>query len=105
MAVNAVNAFSWFSSESGFYNFSGTFDRIQTFDRPRNLQALPLLREIYETSDQSETEAYIAEYIDNGTTNPGHFSAIGASKCTQIRWRLYCNDSLNNPMALVLFFD
>jgi hypothetical protein len=105
MAVNSVNAFSVFSSEVGTINATWTFVSMQTFNTPRNLQALPLLRYISETNDTSGTEAYISAYWDNGTKIPGHFAAIGASKCTQINWSLYCNDSYNNPTALILFFD
>src|SRR5262249_49837510 len=103
MAVAGAAAFSVFSSQVGTNGTAWTFDKIQKFSTPQNLLALPLLRYISESDDQTVTEAYISQFVDNGITKSGHFMGVAAAKCTQITWSLYCDHSFNNPTALILF--
>jgi hypothetical protein len=104
MSVAGAEAFSVFNSQVGTIGTSWTFEKIQSFKSPQNLLAVPLLRYIAESDDQTETEAYISQFIDNGVSKPGHFMGVAATKCTQIKWALYCDHSFNNPTAMILFF-
>ncbi|HYU34806.1 MAG TPA: hypothetical protein VEW48_21870 [Thermoanaerobaculia bacterium] len=97
-------AFSVFSSLVGTIGTSWTFEKIQTFNSPQNLLAVPLLRFISESDDETVTEAYVSQFTDNGVSKTGHFMGVGATKCTKITWALYCDHSFNNPTAMILFF-
>jgi len=66
--------------------------------------ALPLLRYISETDDETATVAYISEFVDGGTTKSGNFMGVAATACTKIVWSLYCDHSMNNPTRLIFFF-
>jgi hypothetical protein len=104
MAVAGASAGAIFSNEVGTIGTNWTFDKVTTFPTPQNLLALPLLRYINETDDETVTEAYVSQYTDNGVSKTGHFMGIAAAKCTKITWTLYCDHSLNNPTNLILYF-
>ena len=104
MAVAGASAFSIFSSEVGTIGTSWTFTKVQKFDKPQNLLAVPLLRYISESDDQTVTEAYVSQFTDNGVSKSVHFMGVAAQHCTQITWSLYCDHSFNNPTAIILFF-
>ena len=57
MAVAGASAFSVFSSNVGTIGTSSTTTKVQKFDKPQNLLAVPLLRYISESDDQTVTEA------------------------------------------------
>jgi hypothetical protein len=88
----------------GTIGTSWTFEKIQTFNSPQNVLAVPLLRYISESDDQTVTEAYVSQFTDNGVSKTGHFMGVAATKCTKITWALYCDHSFNNPTAMILFF-
>jgi hypothetical protein len=104
MAIAGVASSAMFSSEVGTIGTSWTFSTTQTFSPPRNILAVPLLRYISESDDQTTTEAYVSEFIDNGVKKTVHFMGVAATKCTSITWSLYCNRSFNNPTKLIFFF-
>jgi hypothetical protein len=104
MSVAGASAFSVFTSEVGTIGMSWTFEKIQTFASPQNLLAVPLLRYVAESDDQSVTEAYISQFTDAGVSKTGHFMGVAAMKCTKITWALFCDTSFNNPTAMILFF-
>ena len=106
MAVAGVSATPMFSSEVGTIGTSWTFTTYppQKFSPPQNILAMPLLRYISESDDQTVTDAYVSEFVDNGVKKTGHFLGIAATKCTEITWSLYCDHSFNNPTKLVFFF-
>jgi len=104
MSVAGAAAFSVFSSEVGTIGTTWTFTKAQKFDKPQNLLAVPLLRYVYESDDETVTEAYISQFTDNAVSKSGHFMGVAAQRCTQITWSLYCDHSFNNPTAIILFF-
>jgi len=105
MAVAGASASSVFSSLVGTIGTSFTFEKIQTFSSPQNILAVPLLRFISESDDQTVTEAYVSQFTDNGVSKTGHFMGVAAAKCTKITWALHCDHSFNNPTRLILFFS
>lgn len=104
MAVAGASANSVFNTDVGTIGTSWTFEKPQSFTSPQNILAVPLLRYISESDDQTVTEAYVSEFTDNGVSKTGHFMGVAATKCTHITWSLYCDHSLNNPTKLILFF-
>jgi len=104
MAVAGASAGSVFTSDVGTISTSWTFEKVETFSTPQNILAVPLLRYISESDDQTVTEAYISQFTDNGVSKTGHFMGVAATKCTKITWALYCDQSVNNPTKLILFF-
>ena len=104
MAVAGASAGAIFNNEVGTIGTSWTFERVNTFSTPQNVLALPLLRYIWESDDETVTESYVSQFTDNGVSKTGHFMGIAAQKCTRITWALYCDHSFNNPTKLILFF-
>jgi hypothetical protein len=104
MSVAGASAVSVFSTQVGTIGTSWTFEKIQTFDNPQNVLAVPLLRYVSESDDKTVTEAYISQFTDQGVSKTGHFMGVAAAKCTKITWALYCDHSFNNPTAIILFF-
>jgi hypothetical protein len=104
MSVAGASASSVFNSQVGTIGTSWTFEKIQTFNSPQNILAVPLLRYVSESDDQSATEAYVSQFTDGGVSKTGHFMGVAAAKCTKITWALYCDHSFNNPTAMILFF-
>ena len=104
MAVQGAASQSVFSSQVGTIGTSWTFTAVQTFSTPQNVLAIPLLRYVSESDDQTVTEAYVSQFTDNGVSKTGHFMGVAAQKCTKITWSLYCDHSFNNPTKLILFF-
>src|SRR5262245_6590969 len=104
MAVVGASAGSVFASDKGTIGTSFTFEKKQPFPTPQNILAVPLLRYVSESDDQSVTEAFVSEFTDNGVSKPGHFMGVVATKCTHITWALFCDRSMNNPTKLIIFF-
>ena len=104
MGVAGASASSVFNSDVGTIGTSWTFEKIQTFNTPQNILAVPLLRYISESDDETVTEAYVSQFTDNGVSKTGHFMGVAAAKCTKITWALYCDHSFNNPTRMILFF-
>lgn len=95
----------YFSNVVAAINTSASFTKVQNFDPPRRLTAFPVLQRVTETDDQSNTVAFISEFVDGGTTKVGPFTAISGAAVSKIVWGLECADSANNPLRVVLFFD
>jgi hypothetical protein len=105
MPVNGATGSSMFATIKGTLGGgSFTFTADQTFNPLRNILALPLLRFINETVDETETTAFVDSFVDGGVFKPGPFMGVASSSCTFIRWGLFCDGSLNNPTKLILFF-
>lgn len=104
MVVAGASAGSVFNSDVGTIGTSWTFEKVQTFNTPQNVLAVPLLRYISESDDETVTEAFVSQFTDNGVSKTGHFMGIAAAKCTKITWALFCDHSFNNPTKLILFF-
>ena len=104
MPVNGAAGSSMFGNLVGTIGTSFTFTIDQTFNPPKNILALPLLRSIIESADETETTAFVASFVDAGVTKTGPFMGIGASACSKITWGLFCDHSFNNPTKLILFF-
>ena len=104
MPVNGAAGSSMFSSTVGTIGTSFTFTTVQTFNPPQNILALPLLRSINESADQTETTAFVSSFVDGGVTKTGPFMGVGAASCSKITWGLFCDHSFNNPTKLILFF-
>jgi hypothetical protein len=104
MPVQGAASSSVFNSEVGTIGTSWTFTKVETFSPAKNILAVPLLRYISESDDQTTTEAYVSQFTDNGVSKTGHFMGVAAQKCTKITWSLYCDHSFNNPTKLILFF-
>jgi hypothetical protein len=104
MPVNGAAASSMFSSVVGTIGTSFTFTTSQTFSPPRNILALPLIRSISESADETETTAFVSSFVDGGVTKTGPFMGVAAVACSKITWGLFCDHSFNNPTKLIFFF-
>ena len=104
MAIAGVTATTMFDSIRAAIGTSWTFTTIDQWKTPQNILALPILQYISEGDDQTVTEAFVSEFIDNGVKKTGHFIGVAAAKCTKITWSLYCDHSGNNPVKLIFFF-
>ena len=106
MAVLGVSATSMFANFPGVIGASPqTFSVTQTFSPPKNILALPVLQYVGETDDQSTTWAFVSEFVDGGVKKTGKFLGVAATSCSKIVWSLYCDNSINNPVRLVFFFN
>ncbi len=104
MAVNGLWVASMFGiNGAGTINTTHTFTKVQTFSSPKNIVAIPFLQMIQETDDETTASCYVKEYVDNGVTKKGPFTAVAASKCTKIVWALYTRDCVARPMRLIFF--
>lgn len=104
MPVNGASGSSMFSNTVGTIGTSFTFTIDQTFNPPKNILALPLLRSINESDDETETTAFVSSFVDGGVTKTGPFMGVAAAACSKITWGLFCDHSFNNPTKLILFF-
>lgn len=95
----------YWSNLPGAINTSYSFTKVQNFDPPRNLVAFPVLQRATETDDQSDVNAFIAEFVDGGTTNSGVFASVRGTSVSKIVWAHQGTDSVNNPLRVILFFD
>lgn len=105
MAVIGAWAKSMFGADVGTIGTTSTFTKLQTFDPPQNVLALPLLRSNVETDDETTTEAYVSEFVDKGGKKSGKFMGLAAESCSSIVWSLYCDHSFNNPTRFIIFFS
>ncbi len=81
------------------------FAKVQKFANPQNLLAVPLLRYISDSDDETVTDVYVLQFADKSVSKSGlHFMGVAAQHCTQITWSLYSDHSFNNPIAIILFF-
>jgi hypothetical protein len=94
----------WADPGAGIVNGTASFTNAQDFDPPRNLLAFPVLQHNTETDDQSETVAFVSEFVDGGTTKTGRFHGVAGTAVSRIVWALDCENSANNPLRVILFF-
>jgi hypothetical protein len=114
MAVSGAWAKSIFGAQIGYVVGSGStsYTKHQSVaadfggpkKTPQNVLALPFLRQIAESDDQSSTDVYISKFRDGGVDHPGYFMGVAAKTCTDIWWSLYVKNSSNDPSCLILFF-
>ena len=104
MPVNGAAGSSMFSFTPGTIGTSFTFTIDQKFNPPKNILALPLLRSVNESADETETTTFVSSFVDGGVTKTGPFMGVGASSCSKITWGLFCDHSFSNPTKLILFF-
>jgi hypothetical protein len=90
---------------SGSTSYTKKQSLVVDFGGAKNVLAVPLLRQIAESDDQSYTDLYISRYKDAGVEHPGYFMGIAANSCTDIWWSLYVDNSANDPGRLIIFFN
>jgi hypothetical protein len=105
MSVSGAWAEAMFKSDVGTIGTTETFDKVQKFDPPAHLMALPLLRNVSMGDDDARVIAYISEYVDGGKKHTGKFMGIVAESCTKIVWTVLCDCSFANPTRFILFFE
>src|SRR5262249_20603934 len=106
MAVTGVWAKgSPWGGQVGYVVGSGStsYTKWQSLGGPQNILALPLLRQIAESDDQSYTDWYISSYKAGGVEHPGSYMGIAVNGCTDIKWSLYVNNSANDPTRLIIY--
>jgi hypothetical protein len=101
----ATSAKPYWATAMGAVNTSWSFTKVQDFSPPRNLMAFPVLQHNTETDDQSETVAFVSEFVDGGTTKTGPFPSIAGTAVSRIVWGLFAENSANNPLRVILFFE
>src|SRR5215813_11415062 len=98
MAVTGAWATSIFGGQVGYVVGSGSKsystwqNLVKDFGGPKNVLALPLLRQIAESDDQSYTDVYISGYRVAGDVvdeHPGYYMGIAVNACTDIKWSMY----------------
>lgn len=101
----ATSVKPYWTTQAAAINTSWSFAKVQEFDPPRNLVAFPVLQHVTETDDQSQTVAFVQEFVDGGTTKTGPFNSIAGTAVSKIVWGLFAEDSANNPLRVILFFE
>ena len=115
MALTGAWATNIFGGQVGYVVGSGStsYTHKQSltndFGGAKHVLALPLLRQIAESDDQSYTDVYVSRYKDGGVWHPpsgtASYMGVYANSCTDIWWTMYVSNSANDPSRLIIFFN